>query len=511
MKRILFPVLALGMLPGFSQKQKTIIDPIDKYVQVITTSSMKEKLTSIASAEMQGRETASPGQRKAAAFLESQFLKYGLLPGTTGGYQMQFPIFQDTIIEAIFKVNGYEQSMDSAYSFNIGAAANGNVDIKQVVFASYGMVTDSRNDYAEIDVKGKWVMLLEGTASEPGEPTDNKSPFAMKAKIEKAKSLGARGVIAVSDAFPKKSSDTKKSRMSLKKPVTAAVTLITVSTALGHVILNMDPNNLLQNLSIIPTGDYNTNLQLTVNKRTLMLQSSNVLAILPGTDKKDEYVVITAHYDHLGVRGKDIYYGADDDGSGTTAVIQLAEAFSRAKADGVSPRRSIVFLLFSGEEKGLIGSDFFTTYPSFPLAKTSANLNIDMVGRIDPKYKGDSLNYLFVIGDDKLSTDLKPMTDSINKKYLNLQLDRRYNDPADPNRFYYRSDHYNFAKNGVPCIFYFNGTHFDYHKPTDTVDKINFDLMSKRVKLVYYTAWNLANRDNMMKRDIPLTKPVAAE
>ncbi len=509
MKRILLSALVLGMLPVFSQKQN--IDPIDKYVQIITPSSMKEKLTAIASAEMQGRETASPGQRKAAAFLESQFLRYGLVPGTTGGYQMQFPIFQDTIIEAVMKVNGYEQNLDTAYSYNISTAANGTLDIKQVVFASYGMVTDTRNDYAEIDVKGKWVMLLEGTASEPEEPADNKSPFAMKAKIEKAKSLGAKGVIVVSADFPKKSSDIKKSRMSLKKPVTAAVSLITVSSALGHVILNMDPNNLLQNLSIIPTGDYNTNLQLTVNKRTLMLQSSNVLGILPGTDKKDEYVVITAHYDHLGVRGKDIYYGADDDGSGTTAVIQLAEAFSKAKAEGFGPRRSIVFLLFSGEEKGLIGSDFFTTFPSFPLAKTSANLNIDMVGRVDPKYKGDSLNYLFIIGDDKLSSDLKPLTDSINKKYINLQLDRRYNDPTDPNRFYYRSDHYNFAKNGVPCIFYFNGTHFDYHKPTDTVDKINFDLMSKRVKLVYYTTWNLANRDNMMRRDIALPKPVTAE
>lgn len=160
----------------------------------------------------------------------------------------------------------------------------------------------------------------------------------------------------------------------------------------------------------------------------------------------------------------------------------------------------------SGEEKGLLGSEFYSENPVFPLSKVAVNLNIDMVGRIDPNYKGDSLNYVYIIGDDKLSSDLQPITDSVNKAYVHMQLDRRFNDLKDPNRYYYRSDHYNFAKNGVPVIFYFNGTHADYHRPTDTVDKINFDLMSKRIKLIFYTAWEMANRNEMIKRNIPLQK-----
>ena len=164
----------------------------------------------------------------------------------------------------------------------------------------------------------------------------------------------------------------------------------------------------------------------------------------------------------------------------------------------------MVFMTVSGEEEGLWGSEYYTDHHLFPLGKTSVDLNIDMVGRIDSGYKGDSLNYVYTIGEDKLSSDLLPISDSINKKYVKMQLDRRFNDPNDKNRFYYRSDHYNFAKNGVPVIFYFNGVHPDYHRPTDTVEKINFDLMAKRVQLVYYTAWAMANRDKMLNRDIPL-------
>jgi Zn-dependent M28 family amino/carboxypeptidase len=183
----------------------------------------------------------------------------------------------------------------------------------------------------------------------------------------------------------------------------------------------------------------------------------------------------------------------------------MAEAFSKAKAEGHAPRRTIVFMTVSGEEKGLWGSEYYADHPIFPLEKTTVDLNTDMVGRIDPKRKsGDSLNYVYIIGDNKLSSELKPISESINRKYSNLELDYKYNDPKDPERIYYRSDHYNFAKKGVPIIFYFNGTHADYHRPTDTVDKINFDLMEKRVRFIFYTAWEMANRDEMLKRDLPI-------
>jgi Zn-dependent M28 family amino/carboxypeptidase len=235
-----------------------------------------------------------------------------------------------------------------------------------------------------------------------------------------------------------------------------------------------------------------------------------VIAILEGTDKKDEYVFLTSHYDHIGKRNDTtINYGADDDGSGTTGILELAQAWVEAKKAGNGPRRSIVFMTVSGEEKGLWGSEYYSNHPVYPLDKTSVDLNIDMIGRTGSEYQKDkdSTNYIYIIGDDKLSSDLNPITEQVNNTYIKFKLDRKYNDPKDPNRFYFRSDHYNFAEKGVPIIFYFNGTHSDYHRPTDTPDKINYPMMAKRAQLVFLTAWEMANREQMLKRDIRLEKP----
>jgi Zn-dependent M28 family amino/carboxypeptidase len=221
---------------------------------------------------------------------------------------------------------------------------------------------------------------------------------------------------------------------------------------------------------------------------------------MEGTDKKDEIIFITAHYDHLGKHDGKIFYGADDDGSGTVSVMEIAEAFAKAKKAGKGPRRSIVFMTVSGEEKGLLGSKYYTDNPIYPLANTVTDLNIDMIGRIDPEHEADS-NYVYVIGDDKLSSDLRPISEQANNTYTNLKLDYRYNDPNDPNRFYYRSDHYMFAQHNIPIIFYFNGVHADYHKATDTVEKISYGMLQKRARLVYYTAWEIANREERIKVD----------
>ncbi len=198
-----------------------------------------------------------------------------------------------------------------------------------------------------------------------------------------------------------------------------------------------------------------------------------------------------------GIKQGEIYNGADDDGSGTVALLEIAEAFKTASKNGLTPKRSILFLHVTGEEKGLLGSSYYTDIdPVFPLKNTVANLNIDMIGRVDPKHeKAQDDNYLYLIGSDKLSTELHEISEDVNNKYVGINFDYTYNDPNDPNRFYYRSDHYNFAKNNVPVIFYFNGTHDDYHQPSDTPEKIRYDLLEKRTKLVFFTAWELANRD----------------
>jgi len=180
--------------------------------------------------------------------------------------------------------------------------------------------------------------------------------------------------------------------------------------------------------------------------------------------------------------------------------LEMAEAFKMAVKDGNGPKRSILFLHVTGEEIGLYGSKYYTEHPIFPLENTVCDLNTDMVGRIDPDKK-DTPNYIYLIGSDKLSQELHDLSEMVNEKYINLELDYTYNDDNDPNRFYYRSDHYNFAKNNVPIIFYFNGVHEDYHQPTDTPDKIEYELLAKRAQLIFQTAWEVANREERITAD----------
>ena len=230
------------------------------------------------------------------------------------------------------------------------------------------------------------------------------------------------------------------------------------------------------------------------------IEAENVLGYIEGGDKKEELIVMTAHYDHLGIKNDSIYNGADDDGSGTVSLLEMAEAFALAKEAGFTPRRSILLMPVAGEEKGLLGSRYYTEHPVFPIENTIADLNIDMIGRIDSSHEGDS-NYVYIIGADKISKELDFVNREVADLYSKLRLDYTFNADDDPNRFYYRSDHYNFADKGVPVIFYFTGVHEDYHKPTDTIEKILFTKIENIARLVFLTAWELANREDRLAID----------
>jgi Zn-dependent M28 family amino/carboxypeptidase len=243
-------------------------------------------------------------------------------------------------------------------------------------------------------------------------------------------------------------------------------------------------------------------VRFTYASRSGMLSAENVLGYVEGSDRKGEVVAVTAHYDHIGVIDGEVYNGADDDGSGTAAVLAMAEAFAKAKAEGHGPRRSMLFMAVSGEEKGLLGSDWYTQHPVFPLDSTVADLNIDMIGRTDTVY-GDSSHYVYVIGSKRISKQLGELVEKENNTWTHLHLDYTFDAANDPNRFYYRSDHYNFAKHGVPIAFFFNGVHADYHGPKDEVDKIRFDLLRQRTLLVFHTAWVLANSEARLAKDGP--------
>ena len=265
-----------------------------------------------------------------------------------------------------------------------------------------------------------------------------------------------------------------------------------------------------------PDKDYFQKMKLNLRRGNEgEVDSENVIAIIKGSEKPDEYLVLTSHLDHVGYgrtgsRSRDAYIGevkerihngADDDGSGTVAMLEIAQAFKEASKKGKGPKRSIIFLHVTGEEKGLLGSAYYADNPIYPLANTVTNLNLDMIGRIDPTRKGDKREYIYIIGSDHDSQDLHTLSEQTNLETVNIDLDYRYNAKDDPNRFYYRSDHYNFAKNGIPIIFYFSGTHPDYHLPSDTPDKIEYDLLELRSKLVFYTDQNIANRDKRIAVD----------
>lgn len=492
----------LSLLPvviAFTANAQQIPSP-DPFAKEITAEDLKTHLYRVAGKEFEGRETGTEGQRKAAAYIEDQFRASGLMPGNKTSYQLYYPIFHDSLLKASIGVGG--QVFHNYEDLSVVTWINHTSTIygSEVVFVGTGVSDSTGDDYKDLDVRGKIVLMQNGISE--SRPALSRGRSLMN-RQETALQHGAAAILVIWKGYP------QKYRNPISQPYLDGFKKVIfpntffVSEKIAEAIMGSD-------FAALKTGkaspkSYQADIVLDFAKTIITDQSSDVLGLLEGGDLKDQFVVISAHYDHLGKKDSVIYYGADDDGSGTVSVLQLAKAFAKAKEAGKGPRRSILFLANSGEEKGLWGSEYYSEHPAYPLEQTTVDLNIDMIGRIDPGLKTrDSTNYVYVVGDDKLSSELKPISEAQNSKYTKLVLNYKFNDPADPQRIYYRSDHYNFARKGVPIIFYFDGIHKDYHQPTDTPDKINYDLMEKRARLVFYTAWEIANRDEMLKRDIPL-------
>lgn len=520
MTKSFLTAIALLFLSGFVFSQKDISL---KYAETITQQDLKNQLNIVASAEMEGRETGTEGQRRAAAYIEKQFKDIGLKsPDSIKGYQQYYPIIKDTLIPRSLKIGKQHFDYGKDYVLLSGSSNNEAFKSKKITFCGYGIEDKDYNDYSGKDVKGSVVLIMSG---EPyvndkylvsGTAKESAWSYSVVKKAAVAKEKGAVGILLINtswDSIPastvenaKKSvlhfpGDDRSAKLSIVLLPPSELKRVFSENEMTEIIKTVKAQGSLNEIKF--TKKIKT--KLAFKKSTEKVLASNVIGMVEGSDKKDQYVFITAHYDHLGKKGDVIYYGADDDGSGTVSVIEMACAFAKAKEEGRGPRRTVVFMTVSGEEEGLWGSYYYSDNPVVPLNKTSVDLNIDMIGRIDPNRKyGDSTNYLYVIGNDKLSSDLDPISKATNNAYSHLELDYKFNAPDDPDRIYYRSDHYNFAKTGVPVIFFFDGIHKDYHKPSDTVDKINFDLMEKRARFIFLTAWAIANRDEMLKRDIPL-------
>jgi len=501
-------------------------DKAARYGALISKETLKKHLSIIAGADMEGRETGTEGQRKAAAYIESQFKSMGLKSADAlNGYQQFYPLYQDSLITTTLKAGGKEAEFGKDFVSPLNSNENGKFKGKKVVFVGYGIDDKAYSDYTNVDVKGKVVIFFLGEPKQDGKyiisGTARGSEWSfpgLSKKLAVAAAKGAKGALIINtqmETFNQRYIDgNKKTNVYFPRTVEGkTINYALLSHAFAKTLVG-DKFNFDSYLASAKANEpfkiapFETKLKtdFTLNKYRNTINASNVLGIIEGTDKKDEFVFVTGHYDHLGKRGDVIYYGADDDGSGTCSVLQMAEVFAKAAAEGNRPRRTMIFMTVSGEEKGLWGSEYYSDHPVFPVEKTSVDLNIDMVGRIDTeRMTADSLNYVYVIGHDKLSSDLPVINEGANNKYTQLVLDYKFDDPKDPNRIYFRSDHYNFARKGIPILFFYDGMlKSDYHKPTDTVDKIYWDLYEKRVKMIFYTAWEMANRDDMLKRDTPL-------
>ncbi len=492
-----------------------------RYAQTIRVDDLREHLGVLAADSLEGRETGQPGQKKAAAYLANYYQSQQLAaPVGDSSYLQPFPIIESSWDQPFVAIDGKRFTLFKDFYAFPAMAEPLDTLVDKITFIGYGIAGERYDDYQQADVRGKTVLILSGEPvgrdntyllSGTDEPSRFTTNFraGLQAKYDMAQQRGARVVLMVDENYEENIQRfalyAAQPSMRLQSEAAAQTSLIFISPEMAHALAGEKRLTKAQRRITKKGKPYSfsrsTDLTFALRQDVDRMTSENVLGYLEGSDLKDELLVITSHYDHIGLTNGEVNNGADDDGSGTVGVLELAEAFAQAKAAGHGPRRSILFMNVSGEEKGLFGSEYYTDHPVFPLDSTIADLNIDMIGRIDPAHAQDSA-YVYVIGSDRLSTELHQINETANARYTKLDLDYTYNAPDDPNRFYYRSDHYNFAKHGVPIIFYFNGTHADYHKPTDTIEKINFSLLRDRTRLVFYTAWQLANQDKRIEVNV---------
>ena len=498
------------------------LPPVPNTVSSITPEELRMHLQFLASDELGGRYTLSPSFAIAARYLAAHLEAYGFRgAGDHGGFLQTFevvatkPDSAKTSLE--LTMDGQPVSYGFGEVFPSGVLGNGSAEGK-VVFVGTGVSSASQNhdDYAGLDVKGKIVLIAGGIPA--GVDASRLGPAEQGEGA--ARAHGAAGVLQIP---PQRFADAMKDKTFAERVAGREIVRLAHDTegrlpalTLGQGAVDkllaaggMNAKAVYQALSKkepLQPKVLEASARMNVAAQQTRSTSQNVAGILEGSDPKvrNEYVVFSAHYDHLktGPNGE-IYHGADDDGSGTTAVLAIAHALSLDR-----PKRSVLVIFHAGEELGLLGSEYNTDYaPVVPLEQMVADLNIDMIGRSKPA--GDNAeqdvhltdaNTVYLVGSNRISSELHQISEDTNAQFQKMKLDYYYNDPNNPERIYFRSDHWNYAKHGVPIIFYFDGTHVDYHKPTDTVDKIDFTKLTNITRLVFETGWRLANLDHRLTK-----------
>ncbi|MCS6980104.1 MAG: M28 family peptidase [Flavobacteriales bacterium] len=511
MKRLSLPLFlffsGIGLKIGFSQN-------CSGFGSVFSGDSLYRYLQVLASDSLEGREAGQPGQRKAAHYLARHFGRLGCEPAGNDGFFQTFRLRQERIAKKNVSVGGIPWNFLKEYYHWPGLPAL-KLEKKEIVFAGYGIRDEDSgyDNFMGYNVEGQVVMVLQdepmlanGFSAITGKEKLSDWSRSSRKKTDFLKSQRPAAILMVARFF---SDDLEKWGHYLEKTRIAREDKTFKYDDVPVLYIHPDQaEEILQRGGIASIDQWKekyskkkktpcvkipVEFSMEVAYKDTLLPTENVVAWWPGTDLSQEHVILTAHYDHLGKNAEGTFYGADDDGSGTAALMEIARVLRWAADKGVRPRRSILIMPVTAEEKGLLGSAYYTDYPRKPLSDAVANLNIDMVGRRDARH-AEGGDYVYIIGSHFLSQELHDINEEANAGCAGLELDYSFNTLEDPNRLYFRSDHYNFALHKIPCIFYFSGLHEDYHATTDTAEKIDFSLLTRRTRLVFETLWRLANR-----------------
>ena len=489
----------------------------------LAPETLQQWLTVLSSDDFEGRATFSPGLDKAAAYISDRLKEAGVRPlGVDGSYLQPVAVESVQAVNQstlVVEVNGESRTFRNGegvyFPTYVGGKRTFTLNAPQ--FVGYGLnVGSDHNDYAGLDVRDKAVIWIGDVV-----PTSITAPYAARmmesrpsmALEEMGAAVSISPVIGLYGGRDRSSSRfVTTQRLDLPRPLDITMSDEVLSFIFSASGMSFDdlrakarryedlPHITLSGVKLSFTID----ADYTVTS-TRMTQ--NVVGFVEGTDPqlKSTYVAFGAHYDHLGIeqgsRSEDnadhIYNGADDDGSGSTALIALATAFAR----GPRPHRSVMFAWHAGEERGLWGSQFLVDHSPVPIEDIVAQLNIDMIGRDRDNLESEE-NTVYAVGADRISTELHNVLIDANaalEKPLNINFEM--NDPSDPERIYFRSDHFSYAAKGIPIIFFFTGLHPDYHRVTDSVEKIHFDKMAHITRLIYELGMRLGNLDHPPARD----------
>lgn len=491
-------------------------------VDAITPSELRMHLEFLASPELGGRYTLAPNFPLVARYLAAHLESYGFHgAGDQGDFLQHFVVISSKPDVQNTSLSVTNQGQTSDYGFgDVYPLESGEGKVEgQIVFVGYGIAAPEQNhdDYAKLDVKGKIVLMSSSTPAGADRSTLRRDESGVNAAADH----GAAGVLEIPSLRRSEFMKRKdfRERAASRETVRLAqdsdpkFPAILLSPDLAQKLVNAlglhwsDIEEAEEQGTPLRPKATEASARISLVQREREVTTQNVVGVLTGTDPvlKNEYIAFSAHYDHLQTNDRgEVYLGADDDGSGTTAVLAIAHAMAMDP-----PKRSVLVIFHAGEELGLLGSEYNADYaPAVPLDHMVADLNIDMIGRSKPAGDHNRLdehlsdaNTIYLVGSNRISKELHRISEETNADYQRLKLDYYYNDPANPERIYYRSDHWNYAKHNVPVIFYFDGTHVDYHKPTDTIDKIDFGKLTKVTRLVFETGWRLGNLDHELAKN----------